>query len=136
VYLLLIAINKMIKFEGAEREVILGYIFERKLNALDGKFIIRESMLASSQASIEYENMSQSSKLNIYKKIVDRKIVNLIYEDTYRRSLFMNFVNGSPAKRKMRIREWAYHKVKSMPYSDKESFYQKLNLKFYEESNH
>ena len=123
----------MIKIEGKERSLILGYIFERKLKALDGKFIIRESIQASAEASIEYENMSQSGKLNIYKKIVDLKIVNLIYEDAYERSLFMEFVNGTPEKRRRRIQSWAHYKVKSMPYADKKKFYEKLNLKFYEE---
>lgn len=123
----------MIKFEGVERDLILGYIFKRKLEALEGKFIIRESIQASEEARIEYENMSQSGKLNIYKKIVDLKIVDLIHEEAYERSLFMEFVNGHPEKRRMRIREWAHYKVKSMPYEDKREFYKKLNLKFYEE---
>ena len=123
----------MIKFEGAERDIILGYIFERKLQALDDKFIIVQSMRASSDARIEYENMPQNRKLCIYRKIVDSKIMDLIYDEAYNHSLFMYFVNGSPGKRKKRIREWAFYRVKNMPCEEKKEFYSKLGLKFYDE---
>lgn len=121
----------MIQFEGVERKLILGYILEQKLNASDGKFIIRESIQASIDAKIEYESMSQSRKLCIYKKIVDNKIVDLIFSDAYERSLFMEFVNGNPEKRKMRIREWAHYKVRSMGEEEKKKYYEKMELQFY-----
>ena len=123
----------MIKFEGAERDIILEYIFGRKLQASDDKFVIKKSIQSSIDAKIEYENMSQDEKLYIYRKIVDKKIVDLIYNEAYDHSLFMYFVNGLPEKRSKRIREWAFYKVKSMPAEEKKEFYRKLGLKFYDE---
>ena len=123
----------MIKFEGAEREVILEYIFERKLQASDDKFVIKKSIQSSIDAKIEYENMSQDEKLYIYRKIIDHKIANLIYEEMYDNSMFMYFVNGLPEKRKRRLREWAFYRVRRMTPEEKEEFYRELGLKFYDE---
>lgn len=122
----------MIKFKGRERSLILRYIYLRKLEALDSKFVIVNSINAKLESQIEYESLSQEDKLNIYEHLMNEKIRNIIFDELYYGSLSVSEVNGSPEKRKMRIREIAYHKTRNMKDVEKKQYYEKLNYKYYE----
>ena len=117
-------------FKGRERELILRYIFKRKLDSCDGKFIIREKITAAQESKIEYENMSNCDKLNMYRRIVDMKIRDYIYDELKNRSMFMYFVNGCPKKRSMRLMEYASYARRSMSEESKKKVCKEIGIKY------
>ena len=116
-----------------ERAFILRYIYIRKLESMDGKFVIKNQMQASTEALEEYDNMSTTEKIKIYGSCVDLEVKEYLYDKLYNKSMFMYFVNGCPEKRKFRIREYADYLVRNMGISQKKHICEKLNLKFFDE---
>ena len=119
--------------EGKERELILGYIFERKVNCKQGIFVIKNRIEARQEAIIEYENMTRKEKLKLYAMLMNDKIRKCLCNELENRSLFMNFVNGTPQKRKMRIESFVFYKVRNMSRKEKKEYYKELGYRFFDE---
>ena len=121
------------KITYKERSLILEYIYQRKLNAMDGRFVIVNQMKATTEASETYEAMTQNEKMEIYKKSLNLKIKEYLFDELYNRSMFMYFVNGDPKKREMRIRDYVHYLVRNMGEKQKKYILEKLDLGlFYE----
>ena len=119
--------------EGKERELILAYIFERKVNCKQGIFVIKNRIEARQEAMIEYENMTRKEKLKLYSNLMDNSIRNFLSDELENRSLFMNFVNGTPEKRRMRIESFVFYKVRNMNIEEKKLYYKELGYRFFYE---
>ena len=102
------------KITYKKRTLILEYIYQRKLNAMDGRFVIVNQMKATTEASEAYEAMTENEKIQIYEKSLNFKIKEYLFDKLYNRSMFMYFVNGDPKKREMRIRDYVHYLVRNM----------------------
>ena len=116
-----------------ERSLILQYIYQRKINAMDSRFVIVNKMQATIEASEAYEAMTENEKIKIYEKCADLKIKEYLFDDLYNNSMFMYFVNGNPEKRKMRIRDYVHYLVRNMGIKQKNYILKKMELKLFHE---
>lgn len=121
------------KIEGKERQLILSYIYERKVNSKLGIFVIRNKMEAEYESKIEYENMPTKEKIKTYRAIIDLKIKQYLFDTLESRSLFMEYVNGNPRKRAMRIMEFACNKVRVMSEAEKKKYYKEIGYRYLDE---
>jgi len=95
-----------------------------EMNINEGKIVfnyLKEKHGDSRQAYIKYDEMDIDQKKIIIKNIIIDYLV-----DSYWNSLLFDFVNGSPAKRRYRINEYAMYKYDQMDSEERETIVEKI----------
>ena len=54
---------------GKERKDVLDYLYQKYMQENEDEFIIRAKMTAKLKAKMQYENLTDSQRKKIYKKI-------------------------------------------------------------------
>lgn len=115
--------------KGKERQMVLDYLYQECIiNSMDS-FAVRRKMTCKIESQLRYEHISGKERVGIYNKIINKKIINYLIE-SISNSLVLNFVNGSPEKRDMRIKEWATNKYKTMPKAEKIAVCEIIGFKY------
>jgi hypothetical protein len=120
------------EIKGKERDLILEHIYVRKLESIDGRFVVRNKIQASMEAKITYENMTLEEKIKTYEDCVDFKIKAYLFDQFYNKSMFMYFVNNCEKKRQLSIKRYVDYLVRTMDSSRKKYMYKKLRIKYLE----
>tara|TARA_Y100000592_G_scaffold99631_2_gene176392 strand:- start:628 stop:957 length:330 start_codon:yes stop_codon:yes gene_type:complete len=102
-----------------ERKIVLNYL--RRVNYKDGLFVIVQNIKSKLKSQEQYDNMTYDEKITILKKIVvDYLVVKLSG------SMTCYYVNGTPLKRYMRIKELATYTYDNMSIKDAQIIYKKI----------
>jgi hypothetical protein len=121
----------MKKIRDSIRAEILKFLYNKEYNKqlnIHSPFVVKASMVATQESQLEYESLSFEEKRLIYQKIIDSKIKKYLIS-SLEDSMCMYWVNGCPAKRLMRIKEYAHHKFNQMNSLEKAAICEILNLK-------
>lgn len=102
-----------------ERKIVLDYLYHT--NYYKGFFVVVNKIISKNRAQRLFEDMILEDKKLILKKIV---IDYLALELSG--SMIAYYVNGSPLKRYLRIREIAYYQYKKAKQEDLNSIYKKI----------
>ena len=116
---------------GKERKIVLDCLYQEKYERemRNSGFAVRSSMIAKSESQLEYENMSDRQRVNIYYNFISQKITKYIRDDI-EKSGALYWVNGTPEKRKMRIKEYAHYAYARMPVNQKIAICNKLGYRY------
>ena len=114
---------------GKERQMVLDYLYQECVMNSRDFFASRKKMTCKIESQLRYEHISGKERIESYNKIINKKIVNFLIE-CMSQSLSMDYVNGSPEKRKMRITEWATNKYQNMPKNEKIAICEKMGFKY------
>ena len=102
-----------------ERKIVLNYL--RDVNYKDGLFVIVQNIKSKLKSQEQYDNMTHNEKTTILKKIVvDYLVVQLSG------SMICYYVNGTPLKRYLRIKEIATNEYNNMSIKDAQISYKKI----------
>jgi len=102
-----------------ERKIVLNYL--HRVNYKDGLFVIIQNIKSKLKSQEQYDNMTYDEKIAILKKIViDYLVVQLSG------SMTCYYVNGTPLKRYLRIKELATHAYNNMSIKDAQIIYKKI----------
>jgi hypothetical protein len=115
--------------KGKERQMVLDYLYQECLVKSHDEFVVRRKMTCKIESQLRYEHISKKERIEIYNKIIGKKIINYLVENVSN-SLAIDSVNGSPEKRKMRIEEWASSKYQNMPKNERVAICEKLGFKY------
>ncbi len=102
-----------------ERKIVLNYL--EHINYKDGLFVIVQSIKSKLKSQEQYDKMSYDEKTAILKKIVVDYLVLQLSG-----SLICYYVNGTPLKRYMRIKEIATYTYNNMSIKDAQIIYKKI----------
>ena len=112
-----------------ERQIVLDYLYQECMAESKDQFIIRSKMTCKLESKMKYEHLSNKEKLEVYKSAVRKKIINYLI-DGASKSLAIDWVNGCPKKREMRVREWAFNHYDELSKAEKIAICEKLNLTY------
>lgn len=117
--------------KGKERQIVLDCLYqEMYANEMrKSGFAARSAMIAKTESQLKYENISHSQRIDIYHNFISKKITKYIEQDILK-SNTMHWVNGSPDKRSMRIKEYARYSYSRMPINQKIAICIKLGYKY------
>ena len=102
-----------------ERKIVLNYL--RDVNYKDGLFVIVQNIKSKLKSQEQYDKMTYDEKITILKKIVvDYLVVQLSG------SMTCYYVNGTPLKRYLRIKELATYTYNNMSIKDAQIIYKKI----------
>lgn len=121
----------MKKIPQSIRAQILKFLYKKEYDkqlSIHSPFVVKASMIASHESQLEYESLSFEEKRLIYQTIINSKIEKYLIS-SLENSMCMHWVNGSPEKRSMRIKEYAHHKLNQMSALEKAAICEILNLK-------
>lgn len=119
----------MYMLTGKERQIVLDYLYQECIANSKDSFASRRKINSKIESKLKYEHISNKEKIEIYKKIVKKQIIEyLIHNIT--NSLTMEWVNGNPTKRDMRIEEWACNKYNGMSKAEKVAICEILGFKY------
>lgn len=102
-----------------ERKIVLNYL--EHINYKDGLFVIVQSIKSKLKSQEQYDNMTYDEKTAILRKIVVDYLVLQLSG-----SMICYYVNGTPLKRYMRIKEIAFHAYDNMSIKDAQIIYKKI----------
>ena len=102
-----------------EKKIVLNYLC--RVNYKDGLFVIIQNIKSKLKSQEQYDNMSYDEKNTILKKIVIDYLALQLSG-----SMTCYYVNGTPLKRYMRIKELATHAYNNMSIKDTQIIYKKI----------
>lgn len=102
-----------------ERKIVLNYL--EHINYKDGLFVIVQSIKSKLKSQEQYDNMTYDEKTAILKKIVVDYLVLQLSG-----SMICYYVNGTPLKRYLRIKEIATYTYNNMSIKDTQIIYKKI----------
>jgi len=112
-----------------ERQIVLDYLYQECMGASKDQFIVRSKMTCKLESKMKYEYLSNKERLEFYKLAVRKKIINYLI-DGASKSLAIDWVNGCPKKRDMRVREWAFNHYDELSKAEKVAICEKLSLTY------
>jgi len=102
-----------------ERKIVLNYL--EHINYKDGLFVIVQSIKSKLKSQEQYDNMTYDEKTAILRKIVVDYLVLQLSG-----SMICYYVNGTPLKRYLRIKEIATYTYNNMSIKDTQIIYKKI----------
>ena len=102
-----------------ERKIVLNYL--EHINYKDGLFVIVQSIKSKLKSQEQYDKMSYDEKTAILRKIVVDYLVLQLSG-----SMICYYVNGTPLKRYLRIKEIATYTYNNMSIKDTQIIYKKI----------
>ena len=115
--------------KGKERQMVLDYLYQECVVASQVPSEVLKKSGCMIEAKMKYEKMSEKERVGIYVKLLEEKIINYLIE-SISCSLVLDWVNGSPEKRAMRIKEYASTQYKSLSKLEKIAICEKLNVRY------
>jgi hypothetical protein len=115
--------------KGKERQMVLDYLYQECIKNSKDSFMSRKKMTCKIESQWNYESLSNKERVHIYNAIISQKIITYLKENVIN-SLAIDFVNGSPEKRKIRIEEWASNKYKTMSKAEKVAICEIIGFKY------
>jgi hypothetical protein len=112
---------------GKERQMVLDYLYQECVVASEVHSEILKRTGCMLEAKMKYESMSKKEKIHTYNQLLEKKIMNYLIQNVSN-SLVLNWVNGSPDKRKMRIEEYAQNQYRLLSKAEKVAICEKLGL--------
>lgn len=114
-----------------EQKIVLDYLYQESLKNAQTHTKVKEDAqrIAKLEAKIKFDRLPQHKARQIYSDFIYKKIVEYIEEDISQSST-MYWVNGSPQKRKMRIKEYAHYAFIRMPENQKIAICDKLGYEY------
>lgn len=112
-----------------ERQMVLDYLYQECVVASQVPSEVLKKSGCMIEAKMKYEKMSEKEIIGIYSKLLEKKITNYLI-NSMRNSLVMDWVNGCPAKREMRIKEYAQNQYKALSKSEKIAICEKLDIRY------
>jgi len=102
-----------------ERKIVLNYL--EHINYKDGLFVIVQSIKSKLKSQEQYDKMSYDEKTAILRNIVVDYLVLQLSG-----SMICYYVNGTPLKRYLRIKEIATYTYNNMSIKDTQIIYKKI----------
>ena len=108
------------------RKIVFGLIHEDLLQKSENPCEIDCEQVRFAAIKI-YKKLSEFDILKMYKSHIKKSILDYLYENLHK-SMFMYWVNGSPQKREMRLREYVHHYYRQMSALEMSAICEKLNI--------
>lgn len=108
------------------RKIVFGLIHEDLLQKSENPCEIDCEQVRFAAIKI-YKKLSELDILKMYKSNIKRSILNYLYENLDK-SMFMYWVNGTPKKREMRLKEYVSHYYNQMSPLEMSAICEKLNM--------
>jgi hypothetical protein len=115
--------------KGKERQMVLDYLYQECMVNSHDEFVVRRKMTCKIESQLRYEHLTTKERIQIYNNVIGKKIINYLIE-SISNSLAMEWTNGSPQKREIRINEWAQNKYKNMPKNERVAICEKMGYKY------
>ena len=112
-----------------ERRMVLDYLYQECVVASQVPSEILKRTGCMLEAKMKYESLSTKERIEIYSQLLEKKIINYLIENI-NHSLVLDWVNGSPEKRKMRINEYAQNQYRLLSKAEKIAICEKLKLTY------
>lgn len=118
-----------------DKKLVLDYLYKQCIVKINAKYSLKKRDAAEikrkaiSMARKELENMKQKELIKLF-KIVSIKEVEKYLTHIIKNSLVLNWINGTPEKRDMRISELVNMKMHNMSQDELVDTYKKLGLTF------
>lgn len=118
-----------------DKKLVLDYLYKQCIVKINAKYSLKKrdaaeiKQKAISMARKELKNIKQKELIKLF-KIVSIKEIEKYLTHTLKNSLVLNWVNGSPEKRDMRISELVNMKMHNMSQDELVAIYKKLGLTF------
>ena len=118
-----------------DKKLVLDYLYKQCIVKINAKYSLKKrdaaeiKQKAISMARKELKNMKQKELIKLF-KIVSIKEVEKYLTHILKNSLVLNWVNGTPEKRDMRISELVNMKMHNMTQDELVAIYKKLGLTF------
>jgi predicted XRE-type DNA-binding protein len=118
-----------------DKKLVLDYLYKQCIVKINAKYSLKKrdaaeiKQKAISMARKELKNMKQKELIKLF-KIVSIKEVEKYLTHILKNSLVLNWVNGTPEKRDMRISELVNMKMHNMSQDELVAIHKKLGLTF------
>lgn len=115
--------------KSKERRMVLDYLYQECVVASQVPSEILKRTGCMLEAKMKYESLSTKERIEIYSQLLEKKIINYLKENI-NNSLVLDWVNGSPQKREMRIDEYAQNQYRLLSKAEKIAICEKLQLMY------
>jgi len=114
-----------------ERQIVLDCLYQESLVVAKQHTNLLEDAqrTAKLEAKLKLDHLSEKQKIYVYYNFISKQITKYIAEDI-NSSNTMYWVNGSPEKREMRIKEYAHYAFMRMPENQRIAICGKLGYKY------
>lgn len=114
---------------GKERQMVLDYLYQECVVASEVHSEVLKKTGCMLEAKMKYECMSTKEKVEIYNKLLEKEIKKYLISNL-KHSLVLHWVNGTPEKREIRIREYVNTQFQSLSKAEKVAICSRLNLRY------
>ena len=114
---------------GKERQMVLDYLYQECVVASEVHSEVLKRTGCMLEAKMKYESMSTKERIEIYGQLLKKEIINYLIKNM-NNSLVLDWVNGTPQKREMRIREYVNTQFHSLSKAEKVAICGRLNLRY------
>ena len=114
---------------GKERQMVLDYLYQECVVASEVHSEVLKRTGCMLEAKMKYESMSTKERVGIYSELLDGEIKKYLINNL-KHSLVLDWVNGTPQKRDMRIKEYVSNQFYSLSKAEKVAICEKLNLRY------
>jgi len=124
-------VKRKVMLKQKERQIVLDCLYQEMYSAQmrNSGFATRSSRIAKEQSELEYKNISDQEKLEIYYNFIKQKIIKYIEKDVGK-SGAIYWVNGTPEKREARIEEYARYAYEVMHINQRIAIAAKLGYRY------
>lgn len=112
-----------------ERRMVLDYLYQECVVASQVPSEVLKRTGCMLEAKMKYESLSTKERIEIYSQLLEEEIINYLIKNV-NNSLVLDWVNGSPQKREMRINEYARNQYRLLSKAEKIAICEKLELRY------
>lgn len=112
-----------------ERRMVLDYLYQECVVASQVPSEVLKRTGCMLEAKMKYESMSTKERIEIYSQLLEKEIINYLIKNI-NNSLVLDWVNGSPEKREIRINEYAQNQYRLLSKAEKVAICEKLELRY------
>ena len=112
-----------------ERRMVLDYLYQECVVASQVPSEVLKRTGCMLEAKMKYESLSTKERIEIYNQLLEEEIINYLIKNI-NNSLVLDWVNGSPEKRQMRINEYARNQYRLLSKAEKIAICEKLEIRY------
>ena len=90
--------------------MVLDYLYQECVVASQVPSEVLKRTGCMLEAKMKYESLSTKERIEIYSQLLEEEIINYLIKNI-NNSLVLDWVNGSPEKRQMKINEYAWKSI-------------------------